>query len=96
MDQAAGMEAIKEALMRRRAGMGGTPIGAQVSQPTRMTPGGNPAQPLQTPPQVAQGAGPIPTAQGQPQAKPQQQSAAIDDETRNMTKALMTRLLKYI
>mgnify|MGYP001575099411 CR=1 FL=1 len=96
---------ILEAIARRAPGgslAGGTtlPAGQQVSQPTGATPTGGPNTP-QTPPPAAPQA-PVPNAQVGKQVGGAVKSAQavngpnFDDDTRRISKALISNLIKYL
>lgn len=104
------MSAIREALMRRMQGGGGTPMAAQQTQPTGATPTGGPNNlggPMpQTPPAPPMqphsvGAG-APTGGAQNptnvalKAGMQANSPQFDDPTRVLGKALIGHLLKVL
>lgn len=89
------MSAIREAIMRRRQG-GAMPIAAQMSTPTAPS---------------ATGGFPTPTSGNAPSLQPTQQNqtprqqqpqagamagANVDDETRQMSKALIKKLMQYL
>ncbi len=108
MDQSRLTPDIMAALMRRRAGgVSGGNTAPAAMQTMNVNPMGGPMgpsqTPLQSPPQAMPSGNvqmpqmPMPgQQQGQPQqgAKPQQPQ--YDEETRNLTKALVQRLLKTL
>jgi len=95
------MDLIREAIARRAQG-GSTPATEQMTTPGGTIPGGGANTPTTSPA--------IPNMQGgaqMPSVNPAEVSPALkatkeadtpmyDQETRDLTKALMTRLLKYI
>lgn len=97
------MNAVREALMRRAAGGGGAPVATQVANPNGPTPLPNPPT-IQGRPPVSS----IPNTGRQApagQANPAQQMAkaasvaqgpAFDPETREISKALIQKLLKVM
>lgn len=95
------MSVIRQALMRRMQGGGGTPATQQVSNPAGPTPL-QPAQPLQPtgPLPLPQGGQAPAGAQSSPQAPQQSQGAqdgqGFDDGTKTISKALIARLLKVL
>ncbi len=106
--QGISMQPILEALARRQMG-GAAPMSQQVSMPTHQLPTGGASTPLQGQPQpqasaaampnqVQQGAG----AQGQQtqtgalQAGQQAQGPLYDQQTRDLSKALVKKLLEAI
>lgn len=85
------MSAIREA-MARRAGGGSMPAAAQMSAPAGPMPtGGMPTPTPGTRAPMPQGQNLTPR-QGQPQAP----MAGVDNETRQMSKALVKKLLQYL
>lgn len=108
--QGISMQPILQALALRQAGHlggGGTPMAQQASTPTHSLPGGGSTSPVQAnpqtpnspagsmPSQVQQGAGQNPTNQAL-QAGQQSQGPMFDQETRDLAKSLVQRLLKGI
>lgn len=98
------MSAIREAIMRRAQGGGGTPAIQQMSAPQASLPtgGANVPQPNQAPqmPQVQQNV--TSGQQGSP-VSPEgavvgklKQGASFDDETKQIAKALITKLMGAI
>lgn len=99
------MEAIKEAIARRKAGGGESALGTQ-GAPTGNTPTGGPNTPTVQAPAAPAPTGqtapstmptprpPMPAPQSTQGGKPQmKQVANFDDETRGLAKALITKLM---
>lgn len=84
------MSVIREAMQRRAAG-GGMPAAAQMTAPSGPMPtGGMPTPTPGTRMPMPQGQNLTPR-QGQPQVP-----MAVDDETRQMSKALVKKLIQYL
>lgn len=103
------MAPILAALQLRQQGHlggGGTPLSQQVSMPTHSLPSGAPAGPLtptpqlpnanagSMPTQVQQGTGDQQTQNGALQAGQKAQGPMFDNETRDLAKSLVQKLLK--
>lgn len=102
MPPAVDMSPIMEALARRGTGAP-VPAGQQVSLPTRVTPTGNPGNPIQPMPQSPmsdpgnmprQVAPSNPATDGALKAGQMAQGPKFDDQTRELAKSLVARLLK--
>ena len=99
------MEAIKEAIARRGSG-GSAPVLSTQGAPAGSTPTGGPSTPTVQPPASPAPApaspGTMPNQQPRPQQQPTQgkpqmkQVANFDDETRNLAKQLITKLMGAI
>ena len=85
------MSVIREAMARRQSG-GQMPAAAQMTSPSGQMPSGG----MPTPTAGTS----MPQAQGQNltprQGAPAQMPARVDDETRQMSKALVKKLLQYL
>src|SRR4051812_34940610 len=101
------MDLIREAMARRAQGGGGTPMAAQVTQPSGALPTGGPNTPMPAQPQMPQ-ADPRSVSAGAPQggaSNPGNQalkagmaanSPQFDDPTRVLGKAFIGHLLKVL
>jgi hypothetical protein len=97
------LQAVREALQRRAAGGGGAPVATQVSNPNGPTPLANPptipgAPPVSSLPNTGKSApaGGANPAQQMAKAASVAQGPAFDPETREISKALIQKLLKVM
>lgn len=102
------MNLIREALARRAGG--GSPVGGstipaamQISAPSGAGPTGQPSTPTPQPPQTPQAPTPSPVdiatrqaAGGAAGAAQVAQGPNFDDETKKISKALVTKLIQYL